>query len=382
METRRVHYIDWLRVLAVLLLFPFHAGRVFNYGDPFYAKSPIESIGISYLLGFINAWHMPLLFMLAGASTYFALKRRTIRQYAGERSLRLLVPLAFGIFFIVPPQTWLGARTNAGYTGSFAEYIMSGAFLDPTNLFGRGDYYGGLSPAHLWFIMFLWILSMVSIPVLGWGRTERGDSALTRLSARIAHPFWWPLIVVAILVGDALPDISGKNPFYFLVFFLLGYLFMHQDAFATWAEKLRLPALGAGAIIVAVTVALWRFGDSLPDPSVARALWTYLELTGGWLVVVGLWGYGRRFLDQPSPRLAYLAEASYPVYILHQTVIVVIGFYLVLLVPWPVLGWPLLMPLAAAVTFVLYEGVRRVGPLRFLFGMRPRRAAAGTPSRR
>ena len=82
------------------------------------------------------------------------------------------------------------------------------------------------------------------------------------------------------------------------------------------------------------------------------------------------------YLDRTSPTLAYLAEASYPVYILHQTVIVVLGFYLVQVVAQPWLGWPLLMTLAAAVTFALYELVRRVPPLRFLFGMKPLKRAA------
>jgi len=315
---------------------------------------------------------MPLLFLLAGASTYFALKHRGIGQYVVERSKRLLVPLVFGIFVLVPPQTWYGARTNDGYLGSYLEYLTSGAFLNPDNLVGRGDYYGGLSPAHLWFIMFLWLLSMVSVPLLAWGRTERGAATYTRLAQRIANPFWWPIVVFAVLVGDALPDIGGKNPFYFLVFFVLGYLIMHaHEAFATMAERGMWPALIIGASITILTLAFWQLGEGLPDPSPARALWSYVELMGGWLMVVGFMGVGRRYLDKPSARLSYLGEASYPVYILHQTVIVMLGFYLVMVIPQPWIGWPLLIAISAVVTFALYEGVRRVGALRFLFGMRP-----------
>jgi peptidoglycan/LPS O-acetylase OafA/YrhL len=165
--------------------------------------------------------------------------------------------------------------------------------------------------------------------------------------------------------------VGGKNFLYYFVFFVLGYVVMHDQAFAASAERWRLAALVAGFGITAATIALWRFGDSLSDPSVERALWTYVKLAGGWLSLVGLFGYGRRFLDRPSPALAYLAESSYPVYILHQTVIVAIGFYLVMAVPWPFVGWPLLIAWAVTATFALYEGVRRVRPLRFLLGMRP-----------
>lgn len=376
MSTRRIHYVDWLRVLAVLLLFPFHAGRVFNFGEPFYAKSATESVPIGYLIGFIDAWHMPLLFLLAGASTYFALKRRTLGRYSGERAKRLLVPLVFGTFVLVPPQTWYGARTNDAYAGSFVEYITSGRFLSLGNLFGRGDYFGGISPAHLWFIMYLFVLSMLALPLLAYGRTERGRARLTRMARGLTKPGWWPLAAFAILVGEALPDIADKPPFYYLAFFVLGYIAMHDDGFGEAAERLRVPALAAGLAVAAVSVAFWRFRDTLPDPSLPLVAWAFADDLGAWMAVFGLLGFGRRYLDKPSPALSYLGEASYPVYILHQTVIVVLGFYVVAVLPSPLLGWPLLMLLAAAATFALYEGVRRVGALRFLFGMKPTAKAA------
>lgn len=371
MSGRRVHYIDWLRVLAVLLLFPFHSGRVFDVADPFYAKSEVLSVPITYLLAFIDRFHMPLLFMLAGMSTYFALRRRTVRQYAAERSARLLVPLAFGFLVIVPPQTWYGARTNAGYTGSFLDYVTSSALWSFENMVGRGDYYGGLTPAHLWFIMFLWVLSMLAIPLLAWGRAEHGDAALARWARRLARPGWWAVVVFLALLGDALPELGVSNPLYYFVYFVTGYVVMHDAAFAESAERWRAPALLAGLAISLVTVFAWRFSDSLPDPSAQLAAWAYLELAGGWLMLVGIIGYGRRLLDRGSPALAYLGEASYPVYILHQTVIVMIGFYLVKLLPQPALAWPLLVVFSAAATYALYEGARRVRALRFFLGMRP-----------
>ena len=111
----RLHYIDWLRVLAVLLLFPFHVSRVFNT-EVFYVKAAQLSTVLDYVLGFISVWHMPLLFVLAGASTCFALRKRTSRQYIGERLTRLGVPFMMGVFLLlIPVQTWYGARFNSGY---------------------------------------------------------------------------------------------------------------------------------------------------------------------------------------------------------------------------------------------------------------------------
>jgi len=101
--SRRIHYIDWLRVSAVLMLFPFHTWRVFNMGDPFYVKSAYQSQAINSLMWFLDFWHMPLLFLLAGASTYFALRKRSGTRYVGERLLRLGVPLLFGWVALIPP---------------------------------------------------------------------------------------------------------------------------------------------------------------------------------------------------------------------------------------------------------------------------------------
>jgi glucans biosynthesis protein C len=136
------------------------------------------------------------------------------------------------------------------------------------------------------------------------------------------------VVVFALLVGDASPGVADKNPLYSFIFFVVGHLALHDDSFAAAADRWRLPSLLAGFGITAVAIALWRFGESLPDPSLPRALWTYVSLAGGWLSIVDLVGYGRRMLDRPSATLSYHAEASYPVYVLHQTVIVAIGVVL------------------------------------------------------
>lgn len=128
----RLHFIDWLRVLAVLLLFPFHTSRVFNLGAPFYVKSAYLYHALNWVIRFINIWHMPLLFLLAGASTYFALRKRTPGRYAGERVTRLFVPLLFGWLVLIPPQTWYGARFNSGYARSFWQYLGTSIFGTPT----------------------------------------------------------------------------------------------------------------------------------------------------------------------------------------------------------------------------------------------------------
>ena len=372
----RRHYIDWLRVIAVLLLFPFHTLRVFNADDPFYVKATHLSGAVSYVLNFMSVWHMPLLFVLAGASTFFALGKRSVRQYLSERRVRLLVPFVFGIFVLIPPQTWYGGRFNSGYTGSFWHYLTSGDFLK-WNIKDGGDYYGGFGIGHLWFIIVLFVIAVVALPLLAWGRTERGAALLRGFSRRLAHPAGWALAALLLLVGSALPDPSGLQPFYYLVFFVLGYLVVCDGVFIERAVRYRLPALTAG-----VALSIWwvlagaRLQDAQPSFTLPSAALAFLGTLAAWMVIVGLLGYGKRHLDRTSPALAYLAEGSYPVYIIHQTVIVIAAWFIVGLAASEPLQWLTLLVIAVAVTFALYEAVRRFAPTRFLFGMRSRPARA------
>ncbi len=221
----RLHFIDWLRVLAVLLLFPFHVLRVFNAGEDFYVKADVLSQAVTDVLWFISVWHMPLLFFLAGCSTYYALRKRSAGEYAWERVKRLLVPLVFGIFILIPPQTWYGARFNSGYEESYGHYLVSGDFLR-WNVQDGGDYYGGFGIGQLWFILFLLIISLVLLPLVVWAARGRGTGWARRWSARLARPAWWILPVVLLFIGDAAPEVAGMGLVYYLVIFGLGFFAM------------------------------------------------------------------------------------------------------------------------------------------------------------
>ena len=373
----RVYFIDWLRVLAVLLLFPFHVLRVFNTADdPFYVKADVLSQTVTDVLWFISVWHMPLLFFLAGCSTYYALRTRRPGEYAFERVSRLLVPLVFGIFILIPPQTWYGARFNSGYTESFGHYLASGDFLQ-WNIQEGGDYYGGFGVGQLWFILFLFFISLVALPLVSWAARGRGTGWAQRWSRRLSRPVWWVLPVVLLFLADAVPELAGQNFVYYLFLFLFGFFAVCDPLFVDSARRYRWPALVAGLALAVFWVLGADIRDPLPDPSWQRALLTLLGFAAVWLTIVGMMGFGKRYLDKTSSALTYLAEASYPLYILHQTVIVVLAFYIVqLTLPIAVQAF-LLFVLAVAGAFALYEIVRRVTPLRFLFGMRLHRRRAG-----
>ncbi len=369
--SRRLHYIDWLRVLAVLLLFPFHTSRVFNAGEDFYVKSPHLSMSINYALAFVDRWQMPLLFLLAGSSAYFSLAKRSPGTFARERWTRLGVPLLFGILVIMPPQTYVGARYNSGYAETFQHYITSLDFLR-WNIHDGGDYYGGFGVGQLWFILFLLVFSMVVLPVFAWGRSDRGGTRVGAWARKLAQPAWWLLPPAILWFAEGMPELFGKRAVYFLVIFILGFVVIADDDFAESAERHRFTALGIGTLLCAAYIGAWQWRNGLPDPSVQLTVVNYLGMFGVWTMLIGMLGAGRRYLDRPSGSLSYLAEASYPVYILHQTAIVVLAWFVVRTPIGGAVQWVVILVGSVATSFALYEVVRRVGPLRFLFGMRPK----------
>src|SRR2546425_12752926 len=102
METTRRPDIDWLRVLAVYLLFVFHVGKVFDPAPFYHVRNADVSFGMLALCGFIALWHMPLFFLVAGWSAVASLRVRGASGFLRERLLKLALPLAVGCVLLMP----------------------------------------------------------------------------------------------------------------------------------------------------------------------------------------------------------------------------------------------------------------------------------------
>ncbi len=190
---------------------------------------------------------------------------------------------------------------------------------------------------------------------------------------RLSHPAWWLLPIAVLFLANAAPEIAGKNLVFYLAVFVLGYVSVCHGTFMESALRHRVPALVAGLGLSLATVLTYGVRNSLPDPSWGLEGLVVMGIAAMWLSVIGFLGFGKRYLNRTSRAQRYLGEAAYPVYIIHQTVIVVVAFYLVGTGVPAALQWPLLLAATVCFTFALYEVVRRGDPLRFLFGLRPMR---------
>jgi glucan biosynthesis protein C len=354
----RRYDLDALRVLAVLLLIPFHSARVFDVFDPFYVKSPRTSDGLSWaVVAFLNPWHMPLLFVLAGAATWLALGHRGPKGYVRERTRRLLVPFLFGMLLIVPPQGFLAGR----FRGS---HVSVASFLgDYWTVEGDlSGYTGSFTPAHLWFIGYLFVLSLVALPLLvRWhGRQLRARWLL----------FAMPLVLLAAneLPG---PNDGPQNPWYSLALFVAGFLLLADARAERAVHRHWRPLLAAAAGTMTAVLLVQRSGI---DDRLFTAGFALLEQVNTWVWVLALLGAGRALLSTPVRGLRYASEASFPGYVLHQTVLVAVAY---VVVGWDLPVWQefaVLCLATFALTLLLYEAVvRRTGATRFLFGMKPGR---------
>ena len=359
----RRYDLDALRVLAVLLLIPFHSARVFDIFDPFYVKNPETSEGLSWaVVAFLNPWHMPLLFVLAGAATWLALGHRSAKAYAGERTRRLLVPFLFGMLLVVPPQGYLATRFRGdqGSVGSFlADYWTVEGDLS--------GYTGSFTPGHLWFIGFLFVFSLLALPLFVRWRGRR-------LRAR------WLLVAMPpiLLAANELPapNDGTQNPFYSLALFVAGYLLMADEDAERAVHRHWRPLLAVAAATMTTVLLVWSSGtdNGWRDGSPLDVGFSLFEEANTWIWVLALLGAGRALLSRRLPGLAYASEASFPFYVLHQTVIVAVAY---VVVGWELAVWQgfaIVSVAGLALSLAAYELlVRRTNPTRFLFGMRPRR---------
>ena len=370
-QQERRYDIDWLRILAVLTLFVFHTARIFDIYQPFYAKNEEVSAALTHIIiDTIFPWFMPLFFLLAGASTWYALGFRSERAYALERFKRLLIPFVFGMVLLIPPQSYYGLLGHSSYAESFLKYYPGFFRIIPQDL--DGYYLGGFTMGHLWFIFYLFVFSLLVLPLFLYLRRESGKKVINMLAAAMTRPGIIILLALLPMIMSWLINFR-PNPLYHITFFIYGYVLASDERFWEAIDRHRAVALVLGVSYhLLVQVVTHVLTLKVPDWLVAihKILYGFIP----WLFLIAILGYGKRYLNFSNGFLRYAAEASYPFYILHQTVIVVIGFYVV---QWDIhlmykyIG---IVIASLAATAILYDlMVKRIDALRLLFGMKPKR---------
>lgn len=373
----RRHDIDWLRVIAILLVLFFHTAVLFAAESDWHIKNPEQS----YLWHEFNFWlsrfRMPLLFFVSGYGTFLALRKRGWWQYIRERHNRLIVPVVFAMFVVVPPQIYFERLyQGAGYTSFFDFYPNVFKFVPYPN--------GDFSWHHMWFVVYLFAYSVVCLPLFLYIRTKRGKMILRSLvdKAKGSGILW--IMLPTILIGGFWSFWNGQTHdfindlpwhFYWCSFFLMGYFVGAAPALWDTVERHRKKLLGA-AIACIVLINFFRWNKLEPwDIDGIHPMWQYLWTCAlsadAWLWLLAASGYAKRYLNKHHLVLSYANKAIYPFYILHQTVIIAIGYYVIQIDESILAKYIFVSMLSLAGSLAIYEFlVRPFRLMRFLFGMK------------
>ncbi len=368
----RRYDIDWLRVLGMLVVFLFHCARFFDDED-WHVKNEDLSVAASAFVFVTVQWMMPLFFMVSAFASHVVLGFRGPGEYLVSRVKRLLIPFLFGTFVVlIPVQVWIERVSHGQYEGPFLRWYPR--YFEGWYGFGGNFAWMGL---HLWYLEMLFLFSILMLPLFLLLRREAARSALGKVADWFARPGTFLLLAAPLALMEVwtsrYPDsvgiraFGGWSPLSYLVFFLLGYLVATDPRYRAATERARWPALVGG---VALTLVL------APRPWTGRPfswpeeLYFTLRAFNSWAWLAAFMGFAGRGLAFGNRFLKYANEAVLPFYILHQTVIVSVGFL--------IRGWE--VPMAAKFGFLvvtsfltimaLYEMLRRVGVLRFLFGLK------------
>lgn len=385
---KRRYDIDWLRVVAMLAVFFFHCTRFFDTEGWHLKNSEQSDLIFVSMRGLIWPWVMELFFLLSGVGSWYALKSRTGGTYLRERFTRLLIPLyTVGLIILLPLQFYFELYTNSGYRGNFWQIIPRyfSSFELPSITSWPDTLFPFPFSGHLWFLQYLFLISLISLPLLIYLKSGQGQRYVGMLAGWFEgrwgiYFFVIPLALVLIgLRGLFEAQRSWADLLWYMIFFIIGYIIPSDKRFTEAIKR-------HGWVCLALWIVGYIGGIGLlvlvlgydPFPGHEPFSWMYIVYQiiwsiCSWSAVVFMLSIGARYMNSGHKVLAYGNEAVLPFYLFHQTIILLVGFYVI---RWN-LGILAKLLMVIAISFplilALYELlVRRFNLIRFFFGMRPR----------
>jgi len=347
----RKYYLDNLRTIMILLLFPVHTFMIWNnYGTRFYVWGGENKL-LSSLIVLVNPWFMSLLFVIAGMAARYSLKKRGVRGFIKNRFQKLLIPFVSGILFLIPIQTLYARKFFFNYKGSILENYQY--FF--TNITDFSGYDGCFTPGHLWFILFLLLISLISLIIIQRVSFKKLSSKFENIN----------LLGILLLFIPAslmyyLGNFGGFSLGKYFILYLLGYYGFSDDQFIDkiMANKKIIFMLFAvfQTILVVTYYNFSYYGD-------------FFVNFVGWLGVLSCIIIGKLFLNKENMVTNYFRKASFPIYILHQTILVVLGFYSLTMLSNILIQVLVILLGSFVFTILVYEIIRRIPIIKRVIGI-------------
>lgn len=383
----RRHDIDALRALAFGLVILYHLGMYYVDGWGWHIKSPHAAQWLQGPMRAVNLWRMDLVFLVSGLAIGFLRRGQAGGALIRQRSLRLLVPLAFGMAVVVPYQPYAQALAQGLIAPGFGNFLLRYYSGGPWPAGAFDGWEAGVTWNHLWYLAYLWAytaLLALLLPLMDSATGQRLRRAFTGLrgAALVLLPAV-PLLVYSLVLWPRFPathDLihDGWLHAVYLTLFLYGFWIGVDEGL--WAEISRLArtTLLLALALLALHIAL-RYTEA--------PRWV-LRLTADfylWSAILAIVGWAHLKLNRPWRWLGWANESVYPWYVLHQTAIIVLAAWLAPLRLGPVVEPALLLCGTVLACWSITGLVRRSAWLRPLFGLRrlpPRYPLPASPARR
>ena len=345
---QRRYDVDWLRVLAMVLLIIYHIVVSFQPWATkiFFIQNEQSLEGLWIIMAVINVWRIPILFLISGMGVRFAMERRDWKQLLKDRTVRILIPFLFGFFFICPISAYFSLR----FYNQEVVYIPN--------------------PGHLWFLTNIFLYVLLLLPFWVYMRNNPDNYILRVLSKIFRRPlglyfFALPVMVEVLLVNPTHFPTYAMTPhgFYLgMICFIVGFVFISiGDNFWRAVESIRRIALIVAFLLYLVRLMVFHLNG---EPN----LLTAFESVSWMLAILG---YGSLYLNRPSDSLTYFSKAVYPVYIIHMPVQYCISYYLLPLALPVFLKLVLLLLGTFGASLLIYEYfLRRLRWIQPMFGIK------------
>lgn len=376
--------LDWLRIGAFGLLILFHIGLYFGPG-PWLVKWPDTLEWVAYPVAAIAPWRLMVLFAVSGYASAAMLSRtRSVAGFLGDRSLRLLLPLIFGTLVIVAPRDWVRFQVSGDYRGSLAWFwthqelsfrFFHNAFLPNWE--------------HLWFLGYLWAYTaLLALVLIALPPALRAIDRLALWLAQDSRVIIIPLVAIilsrAAIHHAGLDTIQRYNDLegdaHFLPAFLLGFMLARQPALWSAIARTWKAAL-AGSLLCLASIWL-ALGDARAREVPLLVLTDLIaESAMAWLMLPVMFHLATRLLQREHRWRSTLARAVFPFYIVHQTVIVLLGFALRDSGLPAIAVFALLLVATLAAGWIAYRLGSRFAVIGWLMGVPPKSRRAGATIR-
>lgn len=320
MVRERLYFVDWLRALVILSLIPYHAALTYTGLGEIYIKKPISGVGVVPFIFTtmpLDNFFMTLLFFLSGISTYYSLKSRTGKAYTKERVSKLFKPFILGTIFLCPLQAYSMALYNGYEKGLFS-------FLGEFFSIKIVDYLGY---AHLWFLMYLFVFSIICYPLFKWclNNKDKVYELINKLINKhnIFIPIIWVIAVEAILrpyyPGMQILIFDWANDLVYLSVYIFGFIFAFDLRIQDRIDKLfnkSIFMVCISAVTLFIIYYYWLVVGGM-DFTVTR-VWALTKGIYEIFLIILLMIMGKRYFNKSNNVLIYLKQSSFIYYLFHM----------------------------------------------------------------